>query len=118
MTRLGTCVHAHQLQLVEYVPLEASPGAQSYTEACPESYTCQWLDYIEDCAEEALPPAIQRQNGNFVIEAGDCEHCPHFQPAGGNQLAESMERYKLLRSQKKLAKKPRRRPAKPARAVK
>jgi hypothetical protein len=117
MSRLGTCRFAHQVAL-EHQPADAATHVRQSAGDWQETYTCQWLDFIEECAEADIPPAIERQNGFFVIQEGDCERCPHFQPAADDQLAESMERYKLLRSQKKLAKKPRRRPAKPARAVK
>jgi hypothetical protein len=95
--RLGTCIFAHQLQEVEYIPFESHPHLKPHVETCPEEYVCQFF------LDEELPPPLRRYNGGFEIREGDCESCPYFIPAG-ERLLIRLWRKKSLKGRKKRAK--------------
>jgi hypothetical protein len=72
--RYGTCRHCRQIAAVVRI---TSDLHEEVIADWPEVYTCHWLDGFE------LPPPVQRWNGGFEIRNGDCEICPHYEPAGG-----------------------------------
>jgi hypothetical protein len=96
MSRLGTCAFAHQIQEIEYIPIdEHQPHLRSHVETCPESYTCQFFD------DHELPPPMRRFNGSFEIREGDCEACPYYIPAGDKQLIRALRKKRLKRRKPK-----------------
>lgn len=82
MSRLGTCRHAYQIQeqwVIDVGPDYSHPHSPKKTErheVMPEEYTCQWLEQ-----HEPLPPPIKRRHGGIDLREGDCEQCPHYEPA-------------------------------------
>ena len=77
MSRTGTCRHSWQVQEVWRIPMHRQPHEPAEThEVLPEMYTCEWL-----AQHEPLPPTVKRWSGGFDIRDGDCEACPHYEPA-------------------------------------
>jgi hypothetical protein len=95
MSRLGTCAYAHQIQEIEFIPIDPQPHLKPYTELCPECYTCQFF------AHDELPPPLQRRNGSFEIQEGDCEACPYYTPAGDTMLIRLLRKKRLKRRRAK-----------------
>ena len=77
MSRLGTCVYAHQIQEIEMIPIDPQPHHRAYVETAPEFYICRWVEVAAD----PLPPPVARLVGAFEIHHGDCEACPYWQGA-------------------------------------
>jgi hypothetical protein len=108
--RLGTCRFAFQIQEGRAHEAHTQPHQLQPLEICPEEYQCDWLSFVQESIEEVLPPPVMRRAGGMGLNPGDCENCPHFEPAGKWSLAQIMETSARLWADRKLAKetKPRR----------
>ena len=82
MTRNGTCKHTFQVQECYRFSPEETEGMRLDPERfrvvdTSDILMCEFLSN----RFESLPPPIARQNGGFSIKPGDCDACPHYEPA-------------------------------------
>ena len=78
MTRNGTCKHTYQHQEMWSMSADKDPHDPKnwHHQPMPEEvYTCTWL------AARPLPPPVARWQHTAQLRPGDCDACPHYQPA-------------------------------------
>lgn len=80
VSKIGTCEHNLQIKEVWREPWGPdyshphSPKTYVAHETMPEMYECGWLETIGP-----TPPFLKRIP--MLLRDGDCDVCPHYQPA-------------------------------------
>jgi hypothetical protein len=72
MSKVGTCAHTFEIQEAYVVNAGRTTRIDD-----PQQYQCTWGD------KHHMPPPLIRAVATNHIHPGDCDVCPHYQPAAG-----------------------------------